>query len=333
MLIFFLGAVEAIVRTVSQNNFRRVTPAVKDVLDARTGRSILSEQLSLVNLYAQWPISTKNFTDNGTIMTNPVSVYVAFVGDTSASDASYIIDLINSLSFSRYNNTPNYLNTLTSYFNSQSQSYAANGIFTTQNFTVIDYVIITNLTTCALTNWDDSKLSCIDHIQKTFSSFEEDPDTVLIVMLSSSAIISNNFLDKAPCGEHSYYYYPSKPTILYKFIITYPQNVANCAPPIVPLYLPTLYKYYYQVMASVVAHELAEVVTDPDLKNGFYMNSVKYENSDICAYYYGDSSEITMSRSDSALNFSAYNFRSETGNIYLIQSLLDLRTRTCVTYT
>jgi hypothetical protein len=61
-------------------------------------------------------------------------------------------------------------------------------------------------------------------------------------------------------------------------------------------------------MASIIAHELQEAVTDPDL-NAWY-DTRGYENADKCAWTFGGTS--------TASNGSAYNV-TLGGRQYLIQ--------------
>jgi hypothetical protein len=50
-------------------------------------------------------------------------------------------------------------------------------------------------------------------------------------------------------------------------------------------------------MASIIAHELDEAVTDPDL-NAWYLGNVNHENGDLCAWTFG--SEYTVANGSSA---------------------------------
>ena len=72
-------------------------------------------------------------------------------------------------------------------------------------------------------------------------------------------------------------------------------------------------------MASIVAHELVEAATDPDL-NAWY-DSRGYENADKCAWNYGQASKIA--------NGSFANL-TLGGRQYLIQQNVAAHSNMCV---
>ncbi len=100
--------------------------------------------------------------------------------------------------------------------------------------------------------------------------------------------------------------------------------------------LPTAKRCYDQVdspnnapfvdaAVNILAHELAETVTDPNV-NGWYFNNTitnkLVENADQCIYNYGNVSKYTSNSG------ARYNMEVN-GRKYFIQTNWNLRTKSC----
>jgi hypothetical protein len=106
-----------------------------------------------------------------------------------------------------------------------------------------------------------------------------DPQAIYLVLSSSDISESSGFLTKY-CGWHSYGTISGN-SIKYAFIGNPNRNLAACA---VQSTSPNG-NAAVDAMASVIAHELAETVTDPNI-NAWY-NSNGAENGDMCAWTFG----------------------------------------------
>ena len=122
-------------------------------------------------------------------------------------------------------------------------------------------------------------------IQAITANGRPDPNAIYLVLTSSDVNESSGFCSKY-CGWHTY----SSMTVngvlgvvKYGFIGNPDRCITACAVQTTasPNNLPGI-----DGMASIIAHEMEEIVTDPLLNNWY--NSNGYENADMCAWTFGN---------------------------------------------
>ena len=113
-----------------------------------------------------------------------------------------------------------------------------------------------------------------------------DANAVYFVFTSSDIALSSGFLTRY-CGWHTYQTV-NNTSIKYSFVGDAGKKLSACANQTTssPNGDPAA-----DGMVSVIAHELEEAVTDPEL-NAWY-DSTGYENADKCAWYFGTTSTAT----------------------------------------
>ena len=141
---------------------------------------------------------------------------------------------------------------------------------------------------------------------------ETDPSGVYLVLTSSNVNVSG-FLTQF-CGYHSSFF--GTTTIKYSFIGDASAHLASCAPQLTvsPNENPAA-----DAMASVLAHELVEPISDPLGLTWF--DKAGYENADKCAWIYG-----TATKTDNGSFANMTLGRRQ----YLIQQNVAANTNTCV---
>jgi len=139
-------------------------------------------------------------------------------------------------------------------------------------------------------------------------------DAIYLVLSSSDIAESSGFLRKY-CGWHTYATVNTVP-VKYAFIGNPNKSLSSCS------YQTTASPNDnpgVDAMVSVIAHELMEAVTDPQL-NAWY-NANGQENGDMCAWTFGDFKNQTQ-----LSNGSYYNVKLPTGSNssrpYLLQRAL-----------
>jgi len=140
-----------------------------------------------------------------------------------------------------------------------------------------------------------------DAINATSSGIP-DKDAIYLVLTSSEVNESSGFCSKY-CGWHTYtsmLVNGSPVPVKYGFIGNPDRCILNCAVQSTtsPNGLPGI-----DGMASVIAHEMEEIVTDPLLNN--WHNSQGYENADMCAWTFGSSTLDSYTSSYYNVDFGA----------------------------
>jgi hypothetical protein len=223
----------------------------------------------------------------GPVMLGTVNVYYIWYGNWSGNSATAILtDLASKIGGSPY------FNINTTYYNgsnthvSNSVSYATS---TTDN-----YSLGTTLT--------DANISSIVSSALSSGRLPTDSNGAYFVLTSADVAEASGFCTSY-CGWHTYGTLPGT-TIKYAFV----GNADRCPTACSVQTTSPNGNAGADAMASVIAHELEEMVTDPNL-NAWY-DTRGYENADKCAWTFG-----TVS---TAPNGSLYNMTLGARN-YLIQ--------------
>jgi hypothetical protein len=204
------------------------------------------------------------FYHGGPVMTSDVNVYYVWYGDWSGNSATTILtDLANSIG-----NTP-YFDINTTY--TDGNSTPVNGNVWYQGATTDPYTYGTSLT--------DTQIRQVVADAISSNRLPSDADGVYFVLTSSDVTASSGFCTSY-CGWHTHASIGGT-DIKYSFV----GNPDRC---------PSACEYQTvgpngnagaDGMASIIAHELEEAVTDPDL-NAWY-DRRGYENADKCAWTFG----------------------------------------------
>jgi len=203
--------------------------------------------------------------NGGPVMVHPTHAYVIWYGTWTAAKTSIITAFLGSVGGSPY------FNINTTYTNAAStkvQNSVAFAGSTTDNYSQ------------GATNLSDTAINNIVTSALTSNRLPSDPDGVYFV-LTSSDVSKSGFLTSY-CGWHTYAAIGSA-NIKYAFVgdPTGPQ-VSSCA---AQTTASPNGDVGADAMVSVIAHELEESVTDPNL-NAWYDNKGN-ENADKCAWTFG----------------------------------------------
>jgi hypothetical protein len=145
-----------------------------------------------------------------------------------------------------------------------------------------------------------------------------DPNAIYLVLTSSDIAETSGFLSNY-CGWHTYGAI-NKVSVKYAFIGNPNKGLSSCASQSVsPNGMPAV-----DGMISVIAHELVETVTDPEL--GGWYNAQGAENSDMCAWTFG--SRINKLPSGAYWNVSLPTRAGGSRN-YLLQRQLSAANSKC----
>ncbi|MBZ5676449.1 MAG: EXORDIUM family protein [Acidobacteriia bacterium] len=213
---------------------------------------------------------------NGPVMLGTVSVYYIWYGDWSGNSATTILtDFASNIGGSPY------FNINTTYYNG-SNTHVSNSVsyggFTTDNYshgTALSDADVQSIVTSAITS----------------GKLPGNPNGVYFVLTSKDVAENSGFCTKY-CAWHSYGTITGT-NIKYAFV----GNADRCPSACEAQTTSPNGNAGADAMASVIAHELEEAVTDPNL-NAWYDNRGA-ENADKCAWTFG-----TVS---SASNGSFYN--------------------------
>ena len=233
----------------------------------------------------------------GPVLTATTKVYELWNGNWSTVSTPARQQLIDTF-LRGLGGTP-WFNTNTSYYNgsgarvqnvlSVGGSYTVPGTYSTSLSDLgVSYVV-----TAALKN----------------GALPSDPNGIYLVFTSKDVAETSGFLTKY-CGWHTATTYSTN-VIKYGFVGDPSANLAACSAQSVSPNgdAPG------DAMVSVIAHEIAEVVSDPQL-NAWYTASGGQENGDLCAWKFG---ALTYLPSGAAYNTTwTYN---ATSYQYLIQQL------------
>jgi len=157
---------------------------------------------------------------------------------------------------------------------------------------------------------------------KTYASANgasPDPNAIYLVLSSSDIAESSGFLSRY-CGWHTYATVGTTP-VKYAFIGNPKKRLSSCS------YQTTASPNNnpgVDAMTSVIAHELMEAVTDPQL-NAWY-NANGQENGDMCAWTFG--SNQTLLANGSYYNVTLPTSSTSSGN-YLLQRALASTNSAC----
>jgi hypothetical protein len=203
--------------------------------------------------------------NGGPVMVNTTHAYVIWYGTWTSAKSSIISSFLGTVGGSPY------FNINTTYYNA-AQTKVQNSV-TFVASTTDDY-------SQGTTNLSDTAIKNIVANALNSGRLPADPDGVYFV-LTSSDVSKSGFLTSY-CGWHTYATIGST-NVKYSFVgdPTGPQ-VAGCAGQTTSSPNGDVGA---DAMVSVIAHELEEAVTDPNL-NAWYDNR-GYENADKCAWTFG----------------------------------------------
>jgi hypothetical protein len=223
----------------------------------------------------------------GPVMTATKNVYYIWYGNWSGNTAPTILtDLMNNLGGSPY------FNINTTYYNGSNQKVSNSVVYagnTTDNYTYGKSLA-------------DSQIQQVVSDAITSGRLPKDTSGVYFVLTSSDVTASSGFCTQY-CGWHTHGTIGGS-DIKYAFI----GNPDRCPSACAAQTTSPNGNAGADGMASIIAHELEEAATDPDL-NAWYDRSGE-ENADKCAWTFGTES--------TASNGSKYNMTLGMRN-YLIQ--------------
>jgi len=215
---------------------------------------------------------TITYHSNGQILTGIPNVYVIWYGDWAqnngtddATGQDIVRNFLTYVGASPYN----------SYFNINT-TYSVPGLTISGQVQFAKEATDTGSQGTKLT---DSKIGSIVQLAISSGKLPKDPNGVYFVLTSSNVNESSGFCNRY-CGWHT------RGTILgtdikYSFVGNAARCLRSCAiQSVSPNNNPGV-----DGMVSVIAHELEETVTDPDL-NAWY-DSQGAENADKCAWTFG----------------------------------------------
>lgn len=246
---------------------------------------------------AGFRISSSTITyHGGPVMTNQAHIYYIWYGDWTGNSGVSLLEYfaanIGSSTYYRIN---------TSYKNGAGVPVPANAVF--QGATAVpknsdgSYRYGTSLSDAQI------KQIVIDSIAA--SGKVPDPDGIYFVLTSADVTASSGFCTQY-CGWHSYSTMSingGSGVVKYSFV----GNAARCLSACSAQTTSPNNNPGADAMASIIAHELEEAVTDPQL-NAWY-DGRGYENADKCAWKFGtvftttNGSAANMKLGSSQLNF------------------------------
>jgi hypothetical protein len=208
----------------------------------------------------------------------------------SVSDTKNGQDIIRDLIAGLADNNNSYVNITTS--SKYAGNYGAYGVARQSSLSVSEYISprLTALKNGSYykygSNISDANVKSLV-LDAANSSIGYDANAIYLVLTSSDVAESSGFCSKY-CGWHTYTTIlsgASTTAIKYAFIGNANRCLSGCAAQTItsPNGNPGV-----DGMASVIAHELQETVTDPQLNNWY--DSKGYENADKCAWTYGATS-------------------------------------------
>jgi hypothetical protein len=199
----------------------------------------------------------------GPLILGTTHIYYIWYGNWSGNTATTILtDFANNIGGSPYYNIN------TTYYNG-SNARVSNAV-TYAGSTSVAYPYGTSLTDTAIRN------VVADAINS--NALPEDTNGVYFVLTSADVTASSGFCTSY-CGWHTYTTVTG-PSIKYSFV----GNAARC-PSACSMQTSPNGNLGADAMASIIAHELEEAVTDPQL-NAWY-DTRGYENADKCAWTFG----------------------------------------------
>ena len=223
----------------------------------------------------------------GQLILGTTNAYIIWYGNWASDTATTILpNLLSSIGGSPY------FNINTTYYNG-SNVHVSNSVA---------YQGSTNDNYSHGTSLSDSAVQAIVSSAISTGKLPKDTNGLYFVLTSADVAETSGFLTQY-CGWHTHGSIAGS-DIKYSFVGNPANGMSACA---MQTTSPNL-NAPADAMASVMAHELEESVTDPDL-NAWY-DSRGYENADKCAWTFGTTS--------TAKNGSLYNMTLGTRQ-YLIQ--------------
>jgi hypothetical protein len=215
----------------------------------------------------------------GSVMTNPVKVYLVYYGTWTTTSATQGINIINT--FVTNLGTSPWWNIQTTYYypnpTTGVRTYVQNGV------TLGGYVVVPTDSAYGGTTVSDAQVSTIISKQITTGKLPFDNDGVYI-MLSSSEIYQVGFCSQ-DCGWHTAAYVPGTSKIMkYGWVGDASTQCPNSCTGFGSGPSPNGNKGADGII-SVLAHEIAEAVSDPLLSA--WRNADYTENADKCAWNFG----------------------------------------------
>jgi hypothetical protein len=206
---------------------------------------------------------------NGPVMLGTVNVYYIWYGNWSGNTATTILtDLAQNIGLSPY------FNINTTYYNGSNQHVSGN----------VAYMGSTNDSYSHGTSLTDAAIQAVVSGAITGGALPKDTNAVYFVLTSSDVTASSGFCTQY-CGWHTHGTI-SGSDIKYSFVGNPDRCPSACAAQTVG---PNL-NAGADGMASIIAHELEEATTDPDL-NAWY-DRQGAENADKCAWTFGTTYSI-----------------------------------------
>jgi hypothetical protein len=215
------------------------------------------------------PTRTANITlHGGPVMLNTVNAYYIWYGNWSSTPQGILVDFMSSLGGSPY------FNINQSYYN--SSNVHVSGSVSYMGSTVDSYS-----QGPASTSLSDAQILNIVTLALNNHAFGASPDPNGIYFVLTSSDVHKSGFGTSYCGWHTHATY-SGTDVKYSFVgdpsVQYP---SSCGAQVTG---PNG-NSGADAMASVIAHELEEATTDPDL-NAWY-DSKGAENADKCAWNFG----------------------------------------------
>jgi hypothetical protein len=223
----------------------------------------------------------------GPVMLGIVNVYYIWYGNWDGNSVTLLTNLAQTIGGSQY------FNINKTYSSSAGQVSGAVAFRGSTNVSTAKYG----------TSLSDSAIQSIV-TDSLVSALPVDPNGVYFVLTDPTVTASSGFCTKY-CGWHTYTTYNSSVKIKYAFVGN-PQ--VKCPSSCSAQSTSPNGNLGADAMASVIAHELEEATTDPEL-NAWY-DKTGAENADKCAWTFGPTS--------TAANGSQYNVLLG-GTNYLIQ--------------
>lgn len=243
----------------------------------------------------------------GAVMTSGININLIWYGNWNATQKTIISDMINSMG-----KTP-YVNINSTYYDNANKKVDTSVVLTGQ-FT--DNYSQGNGSPTSLS--DAQILQIVKDAASNFSNtYPTLPNPItnsnaITLVLTSEDVKKNGFLSSY-CGWHTYSSL-SGTSIKYSFVGNPGTNLSCAAQTLSPNGDPGV-----DAMASVIAHEIVEATTDPELNAWF--DTRGYENADKCAWTFG--SYKTLS------NGAKYNVTWGTRNFYIQRNWLNANGGLC----
>lgn len=237
-------------------------------------------------------------------------------GTDTAGGQQIIRDLLAGLATAPTANGTNYSGITTGPLGPYSQTGGS-------SVSAISSPILLEFTQTVSSTYGGTRLSdsSVLNLVKTYAGKTPDANAIYLVLTSSDISESSGFLTKY-CGWHSYNSKSFAGTpIKYAFIGNPNKSLASCSYQTTasPNNNPAV-----DAMVSVIAHELMETVSDPQL-NAWY-NAQGQESSDMCAWTFGSVQSMSS-------NGSYYNVTLPSSSIgtrsFLLQRALSASDSKC----